>query len=58
MAERTSRRGGNEPAATAVAEPLEQLIRERAYQLYLERGDRPGGALEDWAQAEREACGR
>ena len=45
-------------AVTARAEPLEELIRRRAYALYLERGDRPGSALEDWARAEREACGR
>ena len=39
-------------------EPIEQLIRQRAYEIYLERGTRPGSALEDWTRAEREACGR
>lgn len=29
-------------------------IRARAYELYLERGRAPGGALDDWLQAERE----
>jgi hypothetical protein len=48
----------NSARAVATAEPLEELIRRRAYQLYQERGDRPGGALEDWLQAEREACAR
>ena len=58
MAERASRKNGDEPAMTTMAEPLEALIRQQAYQLYLERGERPGGALEDWIQAEREACAR
>lgn len=29
-------------------------IRARAYEIYLERGDRPGNDLSDWLQAERE----
>lgn len=29
-------------------------IRARAYEIYLERGDRPGNELGDWLQAERE----
>jgi hypothetical protein len=32
----------------------DEVVRTRAYYLYLERGARPGGALEDWLQAERE----
>ncbi len=32
----------------------EELIRRRAYQLYLARGEKPGGALRDWLQAEKE----
>jgi len=44
--------------AVATAEPLEILIRRRAYELYLERGSRPGDPLDDWLQAEREACAR
>jgi len=58
MAKPTNRQNDNEPDMTAVAEPLEALIRRRAYELYLERADRPGSALEDWTRAEREACGR
>jgi len=33
---------------------MEQRIRERAYQIYVERGSRPGSPLEDWLSAERE----
>jgi len=58
MVERASRKNNDEPTATAAAEPLEVLIRQRAYELYVERGNRPGSALEDWIRAEREACGR
>jgi hypothetical protein len=29
-------------------------IRARAYQIYLDRGDAPGGDVEDWLQAEAE----
>jgi Protein of unknown function (DUF2934) len=32
----------------------EQEIRDRAYQIYLQRGAQPGHELEDWLQAERE----
>jgi hypothetical protein len=32
----------------------EQEIRDRAYQIYLQRGGQPGDELEDWLQAERE----
>lgn len=32
----------------------EEEIRRRAYEIYLERGDQPGRALDDWLQAERE----
>ena len=32
----------------------EQQIRNRAYEIYLQRGGQPGYELEDWLQAERE----
>ena len=32
----------------------EQEIRQRAYEIYLERGAQPGSELEDWLQAEGE----
>jgi hypothetical protein len=37
---------------------LEAKIRERAYQLYQERGSTPGHENEDWFQAERELLAR
>ena len=33
---------------------VEERIRERAYQLYLERGELAGNAVNDWLRAERE----
>ncbi|HZT30913.1 MAG TPA: DUF2934 domain-containing protein [Bryobacteraceae bacterium] len=36
----------------------DERIRDRAYELYLQRGQEPGYELEDWLQAEREIdCG-
>jgi Protein of unknown function (DUF2934) len=35
----------------------EHLIQERAYELFLKRGQQPGHELEDWLQAEREVKG-
>jgi hypothetical protein len=32
----------------------EQEIRNRAYEIYLQRGTQPGSEVEDWLQAERE----
>ena len=32
----------------------EKEIRDRAYEIYLQRGAQPGYELEDWLQAERE----
>ena len=32
----------------------EEEIRNRAYEIYLQRGAQPGCELEDWLQAERE----
>ena len=34
--------------------PLEERIRMRAYQLYVERGNESGSELDDWLQAEEE----
>jgi hypothetical protein len=41
------------PANSSSAD-LEVKIRERAYQLYVERGSTPGHENEDWLRAERE----
>ena len=35
-------------------EPLEERIRQRAYQLYIDRGNESGSELDDWLQAEEE----
>jgi hypothetical protein len=35
----------------------EEKIRRRAYEIYLERGQQPGGELDDWLKAERELEG-
>ena len=34
--------------------PLEERIRRRAYELYIERGNESGSELDDWLQAEDE----
>jgi len=34
--------------------PLEERIRLRAHQLYVERGNESGSELDDWLQAEEE----
>lgn len=34
--------------------PLEERIRHRAYELYLQRGNQPGSEIDDWLQAEEE----
>jgi hypothetical protein len=52
------KRDENIEARTTSAEignpaPQEE-IRRRAHEIYLERGEQPGCALDDWLQAERE----
>ena len=62
MASKAKTIGGAEPRAkTAIEEGevllgprREQEIRNRAYEIYLQRGAQPGDELEDWLQAERE----
>ena len=36
------------------SQPSAEKIRRRAYQLYRDRGSRPGYAIDDWLQAEYE----
>ena len=43
-----------ETRARTNAAPLEERIRMRAYQLYVERGNESGSELDDWLQAEEE----
>ena len=63
MASKAKKIGSTEPtlAETAVEEreglldsTREQEIRNRAYEIYLQRGRQSGFELEDWLQAERE----
>jgi hypothetical protein len=60
--------GSTEPQAISVHVAAEEAstgnsardeeIRRRAYEIYLERGEQPGGELDDWLQAERELARR
>ena len=34
--------------------PLEERIRRRAYELYVDRGNQSGSEINDWLQAEEE----
>ena len=34
--------------------PLEERVRRRAYELYVQRGNESGSELDDWFQAEEE----
>ncbi len=34
--------------------PLEERVRQRAYELYAKRGNESGSELNDWLQAEQE----
>ena len=43
-----------EERARLLQSTREQEIRNRAYEIYLQRGAQPGCELEDWLQAERE----
>jgi hypothetical protein len=43
-----------EPKPATRYEPTEDEIRARAYQIYLDRGGRPGNEIDDWYQAECE----
>jgi len=40
--------------ASIDAQPLEERIRRRAYELYVQRGNQAGSELNDWLQAEEE----
>ncbi len=41
-----------EPASEDL--PLEEQIRQRAYELYIRRGNEAGSEVDDWLQAEEE----
>jgi hypothetical protein len=42
------------PTTKLVALPLEEQIRARAYELYIDRGNQSGSETDDWLQAEEE----
>ena len=37
--------------------PMEERIRQRAHEIYLQRGGEDGSELDDWLQAEQELLG-
>jgi len=46
---------GAKPAKDAMTpEHLVKLVRAHAHDIFLQRGDKPGSALGDWLQAEKE----
>ena len=45
---------GEAVSASAADSPRLEEIRIRAYEIYVERGVRPGHDLDDWLQAEQE----
>jgi Protein of unknown function (DUF2934) len=51
---RESSRSTVENGGTPINSALEEQIRNRAYELYLERGGQDGFDQEDWSRAERE----
>ncbi len=48
------KRATKQPEPPLRSIPSEDEIRKRAYEIYLERGSRPGSALEDWLKAKAE----
>jgi hypothetical protein len=49
-------RAKESPIATPTIEtlPLEERVRRRAYELYVQRGNQSGSEFDDWLQAEEE----
>ena len=47
-----------QPRKNLVPINLEEEIRRRAYEIYVERGSTPGNESEDWLTAEREVRSR
>lgn len=44
----------SESRVTGRSEPTQEQIRQRAFELYILRGGKPGSPQEDWCRAERE----
>ena len=53
-ADRTQRETAAQEREGLLDSTREQEIRNRAYEIYLERGGQPGCEVDDWLQAERE----
>ena len=51
---RTTELADASPVAREEPLAIDELIRMRAYELYLTRGDAPSDSLNDWLRAERE----
>jgi len=51
------RTGSNKEARSSEPAHAEQIIRRRAYELYVKRGREDGHAEEDWLRAEAEVLG-
>ena len=45
---------GMKRSADSEVLPLEERIRARAYELYIDRGNESGSEMDDWLQAEEE----
>jgi Protein of unknown function (DUF2934) len=49
---------GTMKVETQITPDMEEQIRARAYELYLQRGGHGGSAIQDWLRAQEEICGR
>jgi hypothetical protein len=45
-------------AHASQASPVEEKVRARAYELYLQRGGKGGSPEQDWLRAKEEICGQ
>jgi hypothetical protein len=45
------------PVVAAAASNVEEQIRNRAYEIYVQRGGNGGSPLQDWLRAKEEICG-
>ena len=52
-AAKTRKTAPRAPKAASAVRPADEIIRVRAYEIYLHRGH-PGDPMEDWLRAERE----
>ena len=56
--EQSARRNGRVLLQFNIFEPSEEQIRQRAYEIFIERGGDLGNEQADWEQAERELRAR